>query len=111
MKTINININLYKYEELNEEAKEKAFDEHLSFLCSIPYEYETEDEDGNIIQKTENILKWNYEELKFYVEDSININEYLFFESGEMANITHYTGKHIKSGKTELKFLNKVYEV
>lgn len=93
MKKIKIELELFKYDELEGEAKKKAFDEHYIFLSSIPYDYETEDE------------------IKEYVEDSITINEYLFFKNGEMADITHYTGKHPKEGKTELKIFNKIIEV
>ena len=111
VKEINIKIKLYAYNELKEDAQNKAFDEHLNFLSGLPYEYETEDENGKTIEKIDNILNWENDQIKEYVEDSININEYMFFENGEIANITHYTGQHEKTGKTEFKFLNKVYEV
>ena len=107
MKTIEIN--LYSYDELNEEAKNKAFNEHKYFLECNPQTYEDEDEDGNIITKYDNMDEWTQEDIKEYVEDSININKYLYFENGEMANITHFTGKHEKAGTTEFYFLGKTY--
>lgn len=109
MKIINIELKLYKYDELNEKAKAKAFEEHLDFLSSFPYEYEDEDEKGNIIKKEECILDWNDEELKEYVEDSILVNSYWFFENGEKAHTTHFTGKHEKAGTTELYLNGKTY--
>jgi uncharacterized protein YtpQ (UPF0354 family) len=105
MKTIKTEIKLYEYSELNKEAKERAFNEHEEFLRENPATYEN----GEIIEKYDNMDEWALNEIKEYVEDSINANEYLFFESGEMANITHFTGKHEKAGKTEFCFLGKTY--
>jgi hypothetical protein len=98
MKTIKAEINLYEYDELKDKSREKAFNEHLDFL----YMVNTGEDDEDL-----NTLKEN--ELKEYVEDSLRINEYLFFESGEMAHITHFTGKHEKAGTTEFYFNNKTY--
>jgi len=81
-------IKLYKYDELGDYAKDRAFYEHRSFLISNPSEYE--DENGNIKYFDE--LYYNKE----VVEESIRINEYLFFYNGDMANITQFTGKNKK---------------
>ena len=105
MKTIKTDINLYSYDELDEGAKEKAFNEHEEFLRETPQTYE--DDEGN--EKYDNMNKWTQEDIREYVEDSIKINEYLFFENGEMANITHFTGKHEKTGTTEFYFCGKTY--
>ena len=107
MKKINIDLELFSYEELREEAKAKAYQEHEEFIFSCPPDYENEQ--GEMVQ--EDLSKWSCDELKEYVEDSIRLNEYLFFRTGELANITKYTGEHEKRGKTELKFLGKIYEV
>ena len=111
MKKLNIEIELYEYDELDEKAKEKAFCEHEHFLIENPSTYEDEDENGNIIMKYENIDEWTYQDIKEYVEDSIRINEYLFFKDGSLADITHYTGKHDKVGLTELKLCGNIYIV
>ena len=111
MKTIKTEINLYEYDELNEKATERAFNEHEEFLNLNPSTYEEEDENGEIITKYDNMSKWGQEDIKSYVEESIKINEYLFFESGEMAHITHFTGEHEKAGKTEFYFSGKTYEI
>ena len=100
MKTIKTEINLYSYDELKEESKEKAFIEHEDFLNQLGEEFENEE--GVLIKEYPN---HNKEE----VEDSLRINEYLFFESGELANITHFTGEHEKAGTTEFYFNNKIY--
>jgi hypothetical protein len=100
MKTIKAEINLYSYEELKEEAKEKAFNEHKEFLDNLGEEYENEK--GELIKE--------YREHEFEeVEESLRINEYLFFENGEMAHIIHFTGKHKKAGTTEFYFNGKTY--
>lgn len=109
MKTIKTEINLYEYDELNWKAKEKAFNEHEVFLRCHSGEYEEEGENGEIIVKYDNMDEWSAEDIKDFVEDSIRINEYLFFESGEMAHICHFTGKHEKAGTTEFYFQGKTY--
>lgn len=98
VKTIKTEIKLYEYDELNEESKNKAFAEHENFL-----------REGNIIKKYDNMDEWTEEDIKEYVEDSIRLNEYLFFESGEMAHICTYTGKQEKAGTTEFYFQGKTY--
>jgi hypothetical protein len=108
MKTIKTEIKLYEYGELNEKAREEAFNTHKNFLECNPAEYEDEDERGNIIKKYNNMEEWTEEEIKEYVEDSINGNEYLFFESGEMAHITHFTGGE-KTGTIEFYFNGQTY--
>jgi hypothetical protein len=100
MKTIKAEINLYSYDELKEESKEKAFNEHKDFMDSLEEEYENEE--GILIKEYSD---HNKEE----VEDSLRINKYLFFESGEMAHIIHFTGKHEKAGTTEFYFNGKTY--
>jgi len=93
MKTIKTEIELYQYDELEEEPRERAFNDHFTFLCSI-------EEDGG----TE-------EEISQDVEESIRANEYWFFKDGKLAYCITYTGKHEKAGTTEFKFQDKVYQI
>ena len=109
MQKLNVTVELFRYDELNPEAREKAFDEHEQFLRENPSTYEDEDENGNIIEKYDNMDDWTLEEVKEYVEDSIRINEYWFFSNGEMADTVCYTGKHEKAGTTELTFLGNTF--
>ena len=111
MYKVKVEIELFEYEELSGSAKEKAFEDHEYFLRCNPMEYEDEDKDGKIITKYDDMNTWSREEIKDCVEDSIKANEYLFYSNGTMAAITHYTGKHEKAGKTELKIQDKLYEV
>jgi len=89
---LNLNLKLFSYDELNEKAKERAFDNHYIFLCETG-EY--------------NSVEYDYK----FVEQSIKDNEYLFFYDGELANVTYYCGKHEKAGKTELSFQGEIYDI
>ena len=101
MKNVTIKIILYEYDELEENAKEKAFNEHYYYLCSNPADYEYEE--GNIKYMTEE------EHTKEYVEDHIKMNEYLVFKNGKMAYTVKYCGEHEKAGITELKLYGVTY--
>ena len=107
MKTIKTEINLYGYEELKGKAKEKAFEEHSNFILDNPSDYENEK--GKMVY--DDYSKWKEKDFKEMVEESILINEYMFFENGEMADIIHFTGEHEKSGTTEFYFQGKTYKI
>jgi myosin-crossreactive antigen len=100
MKTVKIN--LYKFEELSEEAKEKAIIEHQDFLDSQPIE--CENEAGELVDE------WHSHSEDETIE-SIEANEYIFFEDGSLTNCVTYTGKHPKAGKTEMTFKGRIYEI
>jgi hypothetical protein len=89
MKTVKIN--LYQFNELSEEAKQKAVFDHSIFLNEI-------DADGCTFNDVETI-------------EAIEVNEYLFFADGELAHCTTYTGKHGKAGKTELNLHGEVFDI
>jgi hypothetical protein len=92
MKTVKIN--LYQFEELEKFAQLRAVYDHQNFLDSEPLEQE--DESGDIEEETkENIL----------------LNQYHFFKSGKLAEVTTYTGKHPKTGKEELFFETQIIEL
>ena len=97
---VNTIIKLYSYDELKDKAKERAFNEHKDFLDSC--EEESENEQGELIKEYVD----HDEEI---VEDSLRINEYLFFKDGEMADICIFTGKHEKTGTTEFYFNGETY--
>lgn len=87
-------INLYSFSELSDEAKRKALDEHLEFLNSFQ----------NTVNEFENITDED-------VVESIEINDYLFFFSGELAPCTCYTGKHPRSGQEELTIGGEAFNI
>lgn len=87
MKTIEIN--LYSFDELSEDAKAKALYDHTNFL--------------NVIHGVDgDDLDYNYHQED--VIDNIQMNEYLFFSDGDLAHITHYVENHPKAGITEFHF-------
>ena len=94
MKTVSIN--LYSFNELSNEAKEKAIFEHADFLQSIGQE--VENEAGELVTEYADEID------RAEVIDSIECNEYLFFADGDMAHCVTYTGKHPRTGETEFKF-------
>jgi len=98
-----VTINIYEYSELNSKAKERAISEHEAFLLSIGNEFENEN--GEIVREYPNEIELTE------VIDSIEANEYLFYSDGDLANVTHYCGKHPKSGITELKLGTEIYQV
>ena len=82
-------INLYDFDELSSIAQEKAIEEHQLFLADIMHE----------LYPIEQVI------------ESIRINEYLFYADGELAQITHYTGGHEKSGVTEFHLHGETYTI
>lgn len=80
-------ISLYSFSELSKDAQETAINSHREFMESNRQEWEENDEFTDE-----------------YVQENIEINEYLFFQDGELAHCTTYTGNHEKSGITEFHF-------
>lgn len=107
MKELKINLKLYEYDELDDKAKERAFDDEYYFLLENPAEYE--DDEGNM--QYDDMEKWTSDDIKDYVEDCIRANEYLYYSNGEMAEITRYTGGHIKAGLVELKLAGQTFKL
>lgn len=86
-----ITINLYSFSELADESKEKAIEDHAEFLNNLP-------ESRDQYSREETI-------------DSIEANDYLFFDDGIIANCTSYTGEHEKNGKTEFHFHGSTIDI
>lgn len=91
MKEINVTVTLYRYDELEQSAKSKAFQNYIEFLDSEITDFLVGD--------------LSVEE----VEESIRINEYWFYSDGKQARTTTYTGKHEKAGLTEFYFNGNTY--
>ena len=98
-----VQINLYSVNELNEDARAMAIEQHKEFLLSI---YSDEDFDESL-----NMTYSNYEDGldNEYIIEEIEANDYLYFFNGELANVTYYCDKHEKAGTNELKLFNEVY--
>lgn len=109
-----ITIKLYEFEELSKEAKQRAIDEHRQFelefmraedFISGEAEFDTEEQ----LQKTYEKQYDYYLENDEPIIENIKANEYLFFEDGELPEITTYCGKSPLSGETHLKLYGKNY--
>ena len=87
-----IKINLYKFDELSEEAKNKAIEEALVSLNSEAIEYENEN--GEIFYEY-------YDHDESEAEQFIDVNDFLFFKNGTLAHTVTYYGNHPKKGQSE----------
>ena len=97
-----VTINLYSFLELNQDAQQKAIREHSEFMAIMPVQCENNNGE----------LEDIYEEYSDEdIVDNILANDYVFFEDGKLASCTTYTGKHPKSGTTELKFHGRIYDI
>ena len=116
MYSINISVNLYTLDELSDRARNRAIREHRDFLLSVmsPNDFISGDSEYDTPEKLNEAYESEYDYYLMNDEpiiESIEINEYLFFCDGEIANVTHYCGKHPLSGKTVLHYLGKDYEI
>jgi hypothetical protein len=73
-----IKINAYKFNELNNEAKSRV----IYWLDEMPLYYETEDKNGNIIEKRQYFTDMHNVDIC----DHCEINGYLFSNNGEYIN-------------------------
>ena len=87
-----LEINLYRFDELSDEAKEKAIKDAIEFLNSEPTEYENEN--GEIVYEY-------FEHGESQAEQFIDVNDYMFFKDGTLAHTVTYCGKHPKAGQSE----------
>lgn len=110
MTTIKTEINLYKFNELEKKAQEKAIFEHRQFMLETLC---FDDFDGTDEQKeyAYNEMYADIEEDDNLVIDNIIANEYLYFIDGTLAHVTTFTGNHKKAGSTEFYFLGKTYTI
>lgn len=116
MKKINVEISLYKLNELSEAAKERAIEEHRSFLLEImcPDDFISGDEEYDTEEQLQETYDREYDYVLMNDEpviESIEANDYYFFSDGELADCTTYCGSHPKAGTTELKFMGNIYQV
>lgn len=116
MKTANIAINLYSFEELSEKAQNRAIREHRDFLLSVmqPEDFISGDSEYDTPEQ----LSEQYDNEYNYVlsndapvVESIEANEYLFYADGAIANCTTYCGNHPLSGMTVLRVFGKEYRI
>lgn len=108
MINVNIQIGLYSLDELSDSARNRAIEDHRRFLLEImrPGDFISGDPEYD----TQEEIYAAYDAEYFYilgnddpVVESIDANEYMFFSSGELANVTHYTAGE-NAGQTWLTY-------
>lgn len=92
----------YELSELSEDAKSKVIFEHEEFLRTYPPSIE--DEGGELT------TDYDYQPTEEEVIDSIEINEYLYDESGDMLPLLYYTGNHPQAGRITYRIAGKEYD-
>lgn len=102
MVTVQIQIELFKIDELSEEAREEAIFKHKCFLDSIPIDYENEH--GELVNEY-------HEHTETEALENIEANEYLYLQDGELAETVLYTGKHPRAGEHIFKYQGKEYKI
>ena len=95
MRTVTVQVDLFDFDELKGVAREKAIEDHRHFLTTMAM---TEEEYADC-------------EDDAWVIENIKINEYVYFEDGETANVVTYCGAHPKAGITEFKFMGRTYTI
>ena len=113
--TIKEEICIYQFNELCLSARERAINEHRQFLLEVmskedfvsgDEEFDTEEE----LQKAYELEFEYYEENDEPIIESIEINEYYFYEDGKMANVSSickdrkFTENILKHNGKEYKF-------
>ena len=97
-----ITIKLYPFSELNEKAKRKAIEAHREFELNI---IELNDFENGIIEY--DYYATNDEP----IIESIEANDYLFFENGELAHTVRYCGNHPLAGETHFIYNGTDYVI
>ncbi len=103
MVNLNVNIQLYSFDELSDQAKKTAIEEHREFMLDVAHYNLFEDEDDFIFY---------YESLltnDSLIIENIKCNDYLFFKDGSLANVTCYM-RNDKCYKKEFCFMGDTYE-
>jgi mRNA-degrading endonuclease HigB of HigAB toxin-antitoxin module len=110
-----IMIKLYKLDELSEKARQKAIEEHRQFELSImsPDDFISGEAEYDTPEKLQKTYELEYDYYLYNDEpiiESIEANDYYFYEDGELADVT----EHIKNNevyKVELKLNGVIYDI
>lgn len=95
-----VTINLYSLHELNPDAKQFAIEQHICFMDDI----------GETFENEEGIMVTEFpEHTEEEAIDNIEVNGYLYYGNGELADCITYTGKHPKAGTTEFRIHGDTY--
>ena len=114
MKQAIITLNLYTLDELNEAARARAIEDHRHWLLNNMTVEDFEGCGDPELDTPESMYNEEYNYILTEDEgviESIEINEYLFFENGEMAWTINYCGNHPRAGESVLRFGGKEYSI
>ena len=117
MFSFDITIKVYTLDELSYNARERAIFEHRQFLLSemCPNDFISGEPEYDTPEQLEEQYKSEYEYYENNDEpiiESIECNDYLFFEDGTLANTCHYWKNHpTKSDQTWIKYKGKEYRI
>lgn len=117
MFNFNVSINVYSLDELTDDARRHAIEEHRQFLLDemSPADFISGDPEYDTPEQLQEQYKSEYE---YYennddvIIESIECNEYMFFADGSIANTTHYWSNHpTRGGQTWIKYRGKEYRI
>ncbi len=110
-----IKINLYEVDELQERAKQKALENIREFELSILSVSDFIGCGDPELDTPESMYEEDYNDILLNDErvlEDIRANEYLFFDDGRQAHITHYCKNHPQyPGEKHLKLAGRVYKI
>ena len=111
---IKLEINLYKFEELTDRAKERAIMDHRIFILNDmqPTDFISGDPEYDTPEELEKAYREQFDYLNENDEpiiESIEINDYLFYYNGETAHTTHYCGQHPLAGEIRVTLHGEAY--
>lgn len=98
---VEVKVSLYELNELSDDAKQMAIDEHRAFLLSICTEEDVK------FYGTWDDVEWYIDDE--YTAEDIECNGYLFYSTGELARTIEYCGAHPRAGEHVFTFDGKEY--
>jgi len=98
----------YELSDLPEDTRRKVLAEHAEFLAEI----DSEDVRPAIEEAERLLTPWFFTEIALDtceedIVSSIEVNEYLFDQSGDLLPITEYTDGHPKTGTCSIRIHGK----
>lgn len=116
----NVTINLYEFNELSFNAQQRAIDEHRAFMLDTICldDFISGDPEYDTPEKLEEAYNSEYDYIDENDEpviESIEVNEYLFYANGGMANCAHNHVVNdeiisiVKIGGEKYKIFEKTY--
>ena len=95
MEKITKEYEIYHFDELSEDAQEKAISDHIDFEIEVYMDDEYSYIHDSVLEAERMQTPWFlgaiiYEDHKQDIIDNIEANEYLFFEDGELVPGSYY---------------------